>query len=104
METLLRLEHYEVRRVAKLKEAPKAATSWPADVALLDGTMIGGAEKINLGVPTLVLSGSEEEAVARLRSLDDGRGWVRKDSEPRELVAAIEKAARGGKVTGPSQR
>jgi len=104
METLLRLERYDVRRVSKIAEAPKAATSWPADVALVDGTMLGGADKVSLGVPALVLSGNEEDAVTRLRSLDDGRGWVRKDSQPRELVSAIEKVARGGKVTGPSQR
>ena len=100
METLLRLERYDVRRVSKLAEAPKAATSWPADLALVDGTMLAGAEKITLGVPALVLSGNEEDAVQRLRALDNGRGWVRKDSQPGDLVAAIERVARGGMVTG----
>ena len=74
-----------------------------ADLALVDGTMLAGAEKITLGVPALVLSGNEEDAVQRLRSLDNGRGWVRKDSQPGDLVAAIERAVRGGVVTG-SQR
>ena len=101
--TASRLHPNDVRRVSKLAEAPKAATSWPADLALVDGTMLAGAEKITLGVPALVLSGNEEDAIQRLRSLDNGRGWVRKDSQPGDLVAAIERAVRGGVVTG-SQR
>lgn len=104
METLLRLERYDVKRVAKLGEAVRAARSWRADVALVDGTMLAVSEKLTLGIPSIVLAGDEPTAAARLKALDIGRGWVPKDSPPGDLVAAIERAAAGGVVTGTRPR
>jgi DNA-binding NarL/FixJ family response regulator len=90
IETLLRLEgDYEIKRVASVADATKAA-DWGADVALVDGTVLSGYSDAKIGVPTYVLSGSERDGRQLARKLDQGRGWLRKDATGPELREAIE--------------
>jgi DNA-binding NarL/FixJ family response regulator len=95
IETLLRLEQrYDVRRVAGAAEAA-ALKEWRPDVALIDGTLLGGSARIHLGVPTLVLSGTETDGRALLRRLPEGRGWLRKDATASEFAKSIDGLATG---------
>jgi DNA-binding NarL/FixJ family response regulator len=81
IETLLRLEErYDVRRVASAAEGA-ALKDWRPDVALIDGTLLGGGARIHLGSPTLVLSGTE------------ARGWLRKDATAAEFTKMIDGVA-----------
>jgi DNA-binding NarL/FixJ family response regulator len=90
IETLLRLEQrYDVRRVAGAAEAA-ALREWRPNVALIDGTLLSGAARIHLGVPTLVLSGTEADGRALLRRLPEGRGWLRKDATAAEFAKSID--------------
>ena len=92
IETLLRLERrYDVRRVAKLSEAKSAARGWPADVALVDASILPRADRLILGVPAVILAGSDAEGERAERALDDPRGWVAKDAPVTELVASVER-------------
>ena len=81
---------YDLRRVLRLDDATVIAKTWPADVALVDGVMLAGEIHVELGVPAIVLSGSEAEGARLARALDDGRGTLRKDAAAAELVAGIE--------------
>jgi DNA-binding NarL/FixJ family response regulator len=95
IETLLRLEQrYDVRRVAGAAEAG-ALKEWRPDVALIDGTLLGGSSRIQLGVPTLVLSGTEADGRALLRRLPEGRAWLRKDATASEFARSIDGLATG---------
>jgi DNA-binding NarL/FixJ family response regulator len=94
IETLLELEgDYEVRRVASIAEAVQSR-EWGAQVALIDGTLLGGYTDVALGAPAYVLSGSERDGRSLARKLDDGRGWLRKDATGPELARAIESLMR----------
>lgn len=106
LETLLRLEdRYEVRRAVHLDQADTLIASWAPDVALIDGVLLRDAERVSLGVPALVLSGSPVDAAGLQQRLDDPRGWLRKDPTPAELRAAVDRLARpharpkGGRLT-----
>jgi len=73
LETLLRIERrYEIRRATKLGEASGIAKTWPADVALVDAAMLSSPAHVPLGVPALVLTGSEDDGAAALARLDRG--------------------------------
>jgi len=94
IETLLRLEkRYDLRRVAGAAEAA-ALRDWRPDVALIDGTLLGGGARVHLGAPTLVLSGTEADGRALLRRLPEGRGWLRKDATAAEFVKMIDGVTR----------
>jgi len=94
IETLLALEgEYEVRRVASIGDAVKSR-EWGPQVALVDGTLLGGVTEVALGAPAYVLSGSERDGRSLARKLDDGRGWLRKDATGPELARAIESLMR----------
>ena len=93
IETLLRLEErYDVRRVAGAAEAA-ALKEWRPDVAVIDGTLLGGGARIHLGSPILVLSGTEADGRALLRRLPEGRGWLRKDATAAEFTKLIDGVA-----------
>jgi DNA-binding NarL/FixJ family response regulator len=93
IETLLRLEdRYDVRRVASTAEAA-ALGDWRPDVALIDGTLLSSDAPIQLGSPTLVLSGTEADGRALLRRLPEGRGWLRKDGTAAEFMKMIDGVA-----------
>ena len=95
IETLLRLDgDFEVKRVASLSEAA-SLRDWGAQAALVDGTLLTETSPARIGVPALVLSGSEREGARLSRLLDDGRGWLRKDATGKELITAIESLLRG---------
>jgi DNA-binding NarL/FixJ family response regulator len=92
IEALLRLERrYELRRVAKLADAVDIARSWPADVALVDASMLPRNGRTGLGVPALLLAASDAEGERGERALDDPRGWLAKDAPVEVLVASVER-------------
>lgn len=92
LETLLRLEdRYDVRRIARFDQAVALVSSWPPDVALVDGVLLRDDERPALGVPTLVLSGSAVDGQGLQQRLDDARGWLRKDPTLEELRAGIDR-------------
>ena len=100
IETLLRLEgEYDVRRVPGPGEIAKLG-EWKADVALVDGTMLGGYDEMNLGAPAYVLSGNERDGKRLARKLDDGRGWLRKDATGAELAHTIAAVVDSGETSG----
>ena len=91
LEMLLHLEgRFDVTRVASIDDADRIVAIWEPDVALVDGMLLRERERAPLGVPCLVLSGSDLDGEGLARTLDDARGWLRKDPTPRELVAAID--------------
>lgn len=93
IETLLRLEErYDVRRVASAAEAA-ALKDWRPNVALIDGTLLGGGARIDLGSPTLVLSGTEADGRVLLQRVPEGRGWLRKDATAAEFAKMIDSVA-----------
>lgn len=93
IETLLRLEQrYDVRRVGSTAEAA-ALREWRPNVALIDGTLLGGSANVDLGSPTLVLSGTEADGRLLLRRLPEGRGWLRKDATAAEFAKMIDSLA-----------
>ena len=93
IETVLRLEDlYELRRAPNLVEGAAAASSWPADVALIDGVLAENAIS-GLGVPCYILSGDAESGERLARQTPDARGWLPKDASPERLVQAIDRAA-----------
>jgi DNA-binding NarL/FixJ family response regulator len=92
LETILLLERrYEVRRATKLVEAAGWARSWPADVALVDALLLRGGDRLNLGVPALVLAGGAAEAATAEKRVDRPGGWVAKDAASADLVSAVER-------------
>jgi DNA-binding NarL/FixJ family response regulator len=92
LETILRLERrYEVRRAARLAEAASWATSWPADLALVDALLLRGGERASLGVPALVLAAGPAEAASAEKQLDKPSGWVAKDAASADLLKAVER-------------
>lgn len=104
LEALLRLEdHYDVRRIARFDQAAALVSSWPPDVALVDGVLLRDDERPALGVPTLVLSGSAVDGQGLQQRLDDARGWLRKDPTLEELRAGIDRvlaSSRGASALG----
>jgi DNA-binding NarL/FixJ family response regulator len=95
IETLLRLEErYDVRRVGSAAEAI-ALRDWRPDVALIDGTLLGGGARVHLAAPALVLSGTEADGRALLRRLPEGRGWLRKDATAAEFAKMIDSVVSG---------
>lgn len=92
LETLLRLEHrFEVKRVPRFADAVPLLLTWGPDVALVDGVLLQDGDRPVLGIPSLVLSGSEVDGAGLGRKLDDARGWLRKDATPEELCAALDR-------------
>src|SRR2546427_12878775 len=73
---------------------------WSPQVALIDGTLLGGLTEANLGTPAYVLSGSERDGRSLARKLDDGRGWLRKDATGPELARAIDSLMRPASSDG----
>jgi len=104
LETLLRLERrYEVRRATKLGEAQTIARTWPASAVVFDAAMLSPTERVTFGVPTLVLSGRQENAAAALPRIEGAQGWARKDASQPELLAAVDALLPGnvGPTAGP---
>jgi DNA-binding NarL/FixJ family response regulator len=96
IETLLRLERrYAVRRVTRLGEAIAVARAWPADAAVIDAAMLR-SDPVSLGVPTLVLAGTEGESAHAARVLDQPRGAIAKDPAGADLARAVETLFTGG--------
>jgi DNA-binding NarL/FixJ family response regulator len=93
LETILRLEGCEVRRVSRLADAGSLA-AWRPDVALVDGVLLKDT-RVSLGLPSLVLAGGASEGEPLRARLDDARGWLRKDATARQLRAAIARVVRG---------
>ena len=94
LETLLRIERrFDVRRVASLAEAGALASAWSADVALVDGLLLQNGARVDLGIPSYVLSGSEADGRALIAKLDAPKGWLRKDATAEELASAVDRAA-----------
>ena len=92
LETLLRLERrFEVKRVPRFADAAPLLLDWDPDVALVDGVLLQDGERPVLGVPSLVLSGSEADGAYLGHKLDDARGWLRKDPTGEELCAAVDR-------------
>jgi DNA-binding NarL/FixJ family response regulator len=93
LETLLRLEErFDITRVTTIEDADRVVAVWQPDVALVDGMLLRERERGPLGAPCLVLTGEAIDGEALARTLDDARGWLRKDPTPGELVAAIDHA------------
>jgi DNA-binding NarL/FixJ family response regulator len=93
LETLLRLEdRFEVRRASRLIDTPPLLGAWRPDVVLVDGVLLQDGERPQLGIPTVVLSGSAVDGEGLVRSLPDARGWLRKDATADELCAALDRA------------
>jgi DNA-binding NarL/FixJ family response regulator len=93
IETVLRLEDlYELRRVPNLADGSVAASTWPADVALVDGVLLDG-RTADLGVPCYILSGDAESGEQLAREMPNARGWLPKDAPPARLTKAIDRAA-----------
>lgn len=104
LETLLRLEErFEVRRVGRLIDTPSLLAGWQPDVALVDGVLLQHGDRVRLGVPVVVLSGGAVDGEGLARSLEDARGWLRKDATADELRAALERAI-GAPALGASAR
>ncbi|HEV2011376.1 MAG TPA: hypothetical protein VGS17_10180 [Candidatus Limnocylindria bacterium] len=92
IETVLRLEDlYDLRRVASLTDAARAAESWPADAALVDGVLVEG-DRIGLGIPSYILSGDAESGQRLAERVPGAHGWLPKDAPPARLVAAIDRS------------
>lgn len=90
IETVLRLEDlYDVRRVGTLGEGLAQAQSWPADAALVDGVLVENG-RVELGVPSYVLSGDAESGERLAAQVPGARGWLLKDAPPSRLVRAID--------------
>jgi len=93
IETVLRLEDlYDLRRVPNLADGIVAASSWPADVALVDGVLLE-SRTADLGVPCYILSGDAESGERLTREMPNARGWLPKDAPPARLIEAIDRAA-----------
>ena len=104
LETLLRIEkRYEIRRATKLGEASSIAKTWPADAAVVDAAMLSSPAQVPLGVPALVLTGSEDDGAGALARLDRGGAWARKDAGPPDIIAALDALLPGhrGDAAGP---
>lgn len=96
LDTLLRLdERFETRRVGRLIDTPSLLAVWRPDVALVDGVLLQNGDRVRLGIPVVVLSGSALDGEGLVRSLEDARGWLRKDATAEELGAALEHALGG---------
>ena len=92
IETVLRLEDlYDLRRVASLTDAARAAESWPADAALVDGVLVEG-DRVALGIPSYILSGDAESGQRLAERVPGARGWLPKDAPPARLVAALDRS------------
>jgi DNA-binding NarL/FixJ family response regulator len=90
-EMLLRLEgRFDITRVTSVDDADRIVAVWQPDVVLVDGMLLREREHGPLGAPCLVLTGSDLDGAELVRTLDDARGWLRKDPTPRELVDAID--------------
>ena len=72
-------------------DAAPLILTWDPDVALVDGVLLQDSERPVLGIPSLVLSGSETDGAGLGYKLDDARGWLRKDPTPDELCAALDR-------------
>jgi DNA-binding NarL/FixJ family response regulator len=93
LETLLRLEErFEVKRVGRLVDTQVILAAWRPDLALVDGVLLQGGQRLELGVPSVVLSGSAVDGSGLVRMLDEPRGWLRKDATIDELADAIDRA------------
>jgi hypothetical protein len=92
LETLLRIEdRYDVRRIHSLAQTRVLPDGWRPDAALVDGVLLKDGATATIGAPTLVLSGNAEDGQSLGRKVDDGRGWLRKESNVDELVSAIDR-------------
>ncbi len=54
------------------------------------------------GVPTLVLTLSDDDSFVDLAIAAGARGYLRKDAEPHQLIAAIQEVAKGGEYLQPA--
>ncbi len=104
LETLLRLEErFQVRRAARLVDTPPLLAGWQPDVVLLDGVLLQDGARPRLGIPTVVLSGSAVDGEGLVRSLEDARGWLRKDATADELYDALDRALDVPRLTASAQ-
>jgi DNA-binding NarL/FixJ family response regulator len=92
IETVLRLEDvYDLMRVPSLADARSAATSWPADAALVDGMLLEGHAP-DLDIPFTILSGDASSGERLAAQTPGARGWLLKDAPPPRLLEAIDKS------------
>ncbi|HEV2248877.1 MAG TPA: hypothetical protein VGT60_00020 [Candidatus Limnocylindria bacterium] len=89
---MLRLEDvYDLQRVPSLADARSAATSWPADAALIDGMLLDG-HPADLEIPFTILSGDAASGERLAAETPGARGWLLKDASPPKLVEAIDRS------------
>src|SRR5258708_29264300 len=63
LEALLRIEdRYEVTRAQSLEQVASGLNGWVADLALVDGVLVGRGRTEVLPMPTIVLSGNQHHA------------------------------------------
>ena len=104
LETLLRLEQrYEIQRVGRLSEVSSLTVGWKPDIALVDGVLLRGGDRLPIRLPAVVLTGSAADGEGLQRALEDPRGWLRKDPTPDELCAAIDRVCGAPLASGLSR-
>jgi hypothetical protein len=102
LETLLRIEdRYEVRRVQSLADSGVDRDQWTPDVALVDGVLLASTSGAALPVPTIVLSGNEQDGARLLTRLPDGRAWLRKDATAADLREAVDRVLARRPIPAP---
>jgi hypothetical protein len=93
LEALLRIEdRYEVRRAQSLEQVASGLDGWVADLALVDGVLVGRGRTEVLPMPTIVLSGNQHDGRRLSERFSLGQGWLRKDATAEEIRAAIDRA------------
>jgi hypothetical protein len=60
-------------------------------MALVDAVLLRGGDRVNLGVPALVLAAGLAEAASAEKYVDKPGGWVAKDAPSADLVSAVER-------------
>lgn len=103
------LDGCSVLRAASITEAVQLQDAEPTvivtDLCFED---VEGAEVIErlgqrfAGVPTLVLTLTDDDSFVDLAIAAGARGYLRKDAEPHQLIAAIWEVARGGEYLQPA--
>ena len=93
LEALLRIEdRYEVTRAQSLEQVASGLNGWVADLALVDGVLVGRGRTEVLPMPTIVLSGNQHDGRRLSARFSRGQGWLRKDATAEEIRATIDRA------------